>query len=244
MSFEDNVQAIGDQAADRVVELWGMQEAGSLTMDEFIEAATVTVATAREQGATLGAVTQSAYLSTVTGESEDVYAPDVETNTGMLALALGTVVVSNLDTVMQLTRLAKAETHQAAQGGMQDAIRQDPKVVGWTRGLNGSACDFCRDHKASEGDSMPKDSTMAGHAGCTCTPTPVLGIALDQTRAGGTVQNKYRRGQGWLTERQANEYDATGKVPPLDAVKDFTRPRPLTPEEQARLTRLEGKQNV
>lgn len=254
MSFEDNMTALGGSTSDAVLTLWAQYEAGLITLEEFQEAAALVVDTGRAQGAVIGALTVAAYLEVLTGAGVEIQAPRLPSAFPLLLAAMTTITTGPKDqgsdsapapdrpervptqperVPMQLERLATAEVQDAAQDGMQDAMEDSPEVEGWTRDLDRGACDFCRGLKADESGLMPKGSRMAKHPKCACTPLPVITTAVIVAKQGKV----YRRGVGWMTREQAEVWDVTGEVPPLDSLppRQFVPAGSLTDEEIAAL---------
>jgi len=258
MSFEDNMVALGRSTSAAVLALWEQYQAGILTLEEFHEAAALTVETGRAQGAVIGALTVAAYLEVLSGIGVDIQAPRLPSVFPKLLAAMVTITgsggknfpgvtnvppdqpegVTTNDTrpervPMQLERLATAEVQDAAQQGMQDAIEDAPETEGWTRDLDKGACDFCKGLKADENGVMPKGARMAKHNRCACTPLPVIKTQVIVAKQGKV----YRRGVGWMTREQAEVWDVTREVPPLDSLppRQFVPAGSLTDEEIAAL---------
>lgn len=249
MSFEENMLALGVNTADAVLALWEQYLAGILTLEEFHEAAALVVDTGRAQGAVIGALTVAAYLEVLSGIGVDIQAPRLPSVFPKLLAAMVTITIGSGGTnvpgvadatpdqperiPMQLERLATAEVQDAAQQGMQDAIEDAPETEGWTRDLDKGACDFCKGLKADENGVMPKGSRMAKHNRCACTPLPVIKTEVLVAKQGKV----YRRGVGWMTREQAEVWDVTREVPPLDSLppRQFVPAGSLTDEEIAAL---------
>lgn len=117
----------------------------------------------------------------------------------------------------RLQRLAAADSLEAAQYAMSDAMRQSRHVAGWVRVLEDSACELC--HWLERGGYVyPPDRPMTTHPGCICTARPVTPAELVEAaqRRYGNPTNRHQREQLRLWQRRA---------------EDATRNRYSSPEE-------------
>jgi hypothetical protein len=158
-----------------VLALWASVGRGELALAEFVELAAVVVATANVQGHMLAELSLLSFLETSTGRTlAPVAAPPLAhyLDDGRLRLAVQTITSSELDTTMQLDRLARSEPVESSQRAYGEAMARSERVTGWTRGLEAQACQLCR-WWARDGQVWPSDHPMPTHKGCHCTPVPV-----------------------------------------------------------------------
>lgn len=94
-------------------------------------------------------------------------------DTGRLSVAVGTILDSDADTAMQLSRLARAEPLDAGQRAMSAAMLNQPRVRGWVRECNPGACELC-EWWARGGRTYPVDYPFRRHPGCNCAARIVL----------------------------------------------------------------------
>ncbi|CCH75084.1 conserved hypothetical protein [Nostocoides australiense Ben110] len=159
----------------RVLELWDRVEAGTITEEEFAILAANAVLVGNVAGYLIGAAVVRAVVEKATRLPEIVLpVPSARhLDSERISTALGTILASDLDTRMQLARLADNEPKAAAADGSADVIAGSRHVTGWTRNTNGEACQLCS-WWARGGKVWPADHTMPRHPGCSCTQDPVV----------------------------------------------------------------------
>lgn len=163
------------QGTVRVVEqLWDAVEAGRLTTTDFHEIAADLIAVARQQGALAAQAALRAYLEANAATATIVAVAPSYAERARLAAAIGTILASDHDTLMQLTRLATNEPMDAAADAYTWAMERAEGVTGWTRGLDSKACQLCR-WWARDGRVWQPSHPMPRHPGCLCHQVPVIG---------------------------------------------------------------------
>lgn len=167
------LETLSGRTADLVVALWGLVEAGRLSVADFEELAAEIIATARQRGATAAQTVFRAMTEAHTGTPAVVRPTTNVDDVSRLRIALATIVASELDTVMQLTRIAANEPTQAATDAMADEIARSEIVTGWRRGLDSDPCQLCV-WWAREGRVWRPEHTMPRHTGCNCHQIPVM----------------------------------------------------------------------
>lgn len=173
-AVEEALNRVSTAQQATVLALWENVEAGDLTESEFVEVVAAIITRGNALGYTLGAATVRSRIEALTGTPELVgVATTAHLDPDRIRGALGTVLASDLDTVMQLSRLVDNEPKQAAATGTADAISGSPKVTGWTRDLDGDPCQLCV-WWSRDGRVWPSDHPMPRHTGCACTQTPVV----------------------------------------------------------------------
>lgn len=175
MSYEDTLRELGGETAARVLALYELVERGDLTLPEFRELAAVILAAANARGVTLAELSLYAFLAQAIGTpAPAVGVPPTphQIDADRLTRALVTITESELDTRMQLDRLARSEPVEASQRAYGEAMDRSPRVSGWVRNLESGACQLCQ-WWSRDGRVWPTDHRMPTHKGCHCTPTPV-----------------------------------------------------------------------
>ncbi|MFV0430325.1 MAG: hypothetical protein ACK5KO_12980 [Arachnia sp.] len=173
MTFQDTLDKLSTATSGAVMRLWELVEAGAMTQTEFTDAAAVLVEISRRRGAAAGWAALRAYLEAADAAPVAAVALDVTDDVSRLKTAVGTILVSQQDTAMQLARLAANEPLQAATSALSDAMRRSKRVRGWTRKLEPGACQLCQ-WWAREDRIWQPHHKMARHPGCTCHQKPVL----------------------------------------------------------------------
>lgn len=159
---------------ERVRVAFASFEEGLLTSSEFVDLVATTVLVGNARGYALGAalarslIEQQVRAPAVTPARQSAHHRDE----GRVREALGTILVAEQDTLMQLQRLADNEPKQAAADGTGDVIASSEHVDGWTRETEADACDLCK-WWAAESHKFPPHARMARHTGCACTQTPI-----------------------------------------------------------------------
>lgn len=172
MTYEDNVTALSERTASAIEGLWVKHQDGGLSFDEFRTAASGLLAGARAKGVSISELTLAGYLQQSLGMVPAFAGLQLVDAAPRLEAAVLTIAGSNLDTVMQLKRLATSEVLTAAAEGFSEAIRRSPHVDRYTRGLDSGACELCR-WLYKDGFEYPASKPMHTHTGCKCHPVPV-----------------------------------------------------------------------
>lgn len=174
MSYEDLIAGLSQGTVRVVEQLWNAVEAGRLTTTDFHEIAADLIAVARQQGALAAQAALRAYLEANAATATIVAVAPSYAERARLAAAIGTILASDHDTLMQLTRLATNEPMDAAADAYSWAMERAEGVTGWTRGLDAKACQLCR-WWARDGRVWRPDHPMPRHPGCLCHQVPVIG---------------------------------------------------------------------
>lgn len=173
MSYEDVVKGLSGRTAQVIEELWQAVENGRITLDEFVAIAADLISVARVRGAMAAQATLRAYLEAASGQALVAPTAAFTPDRARLVKALGTVLASDQDTLMQLVRIATNEPLDAAAAAYHDAMQGTAMVSGWRRGLEGDACQLCR-WWWREGRVWQKTHKMPRHPGCACHQVPVI----------------------------------------------------------------------
>lgn len=173
--LEEALVRLSTEQKTRISAAWARFQEGALGREEFVRVATNIVLAGNVRGYALGAATVRSLIEQAVGAAEVIaVAPAARhLDETRIATALTTVLDSDLDTLMQLSRLADNEPKQAATDGSADVLARSSRVRGWTRTLDSDACELCR-WWWREGRVWQPDHPMPRHTGCTCTQTPVV----------------------------------------------------------------------
>lgn len=174
MTYEATLLKLADGTERVILQLWDAVAQGVLTVDEFRALAADLVQLANSQGAAVAQLAFRAYL-----EAHD-RAPARVTSTTWpageqqrLDQALATILGSDLDTAMQLGRLARNEPLDAAASAYQAELDASPRVSGWRRQVETDGCQLCQ-WWARERRVFQPSHRMPRHPGCTCHQVPVV----------------------------------------------------------------------
>lgn len=193
--YEDVMKTLSAGTVRVIGQLWAQVEAGLITVADFQQVAADLVVVARTQGALAAQATLRAYLEVTFAQPVAAAAIPIAADRDRLRQAIGTILASDLDTAMQLARLAANEPLDAAANAYADAMRQEPAVSGWRRGLDSDPCQLCR-WWAREGRIFRTEHRLARHPGCACHQIPVIDVRTDnyQTARQATLAQASRRG--------------------------------------------------
>ncbi|MGM0700385.1 MAG: hypothetical protein ACQEVD_16185 [Actinomycetota bacterium] len=173
MTFEALMDSIiGDTTtkANKLLDLW---EAGDIDDGLFADALVYLVDQSRGRASSAALTVLRDYIETGIEAAALVTPALPDTATERLTKAATTILGSGLDTRMQVERLAAGETLAAAHRTYADTMAATPHVTGWTRGLDGGACELCQ-WWARDGRVWPSDHPMPTHTGCKCHPVPTV----------------------------------------------------------------------
>lgn len=193
MSFETTISEIVKKATGRAAKLVTMYEAGDIGLQLFLDSMGQLVDQARAQGSAKAVQILRAYVESAL-EVPVVISPSIPAaDFQRLTQALTTILGSDHDTIMQIERLIRGETTQAAQDAYGDSMKNIPEVEGWVRGLDSGACELCR-WWWREGRVFRPEHRMPTHTGCLCHPVPTV-----------------RKTRNFQTDRQADRAAATNR---------------------------------
>lgn len=178
--YEETVRQLGEHSKTILLQLWEAVERGDLSLDDFPEVAAQILAVANERGRSAAEVALNGYMTAATGEvTVPVPLPPVD-DTERLVKAMATITASDLDTVMQLGRIAFAEPLEAAANRFSEGVANHPQASGWVRQLEPDACELCV-WWWREGRTWPKEHPFQTHKGCTCNPLPTTDEEIPST---------------------------------------------------------------
>lgn len=164
-----------------LVALWERWEAGELSYEEFVALAVILLVRTRARAAALADVGAAADLSVAAGAPVAPVGLEPEQDGPNLAHAALVAALAaeayKTDPREAVAVLARSQALEAVQDATVAAYREHEQVVGWTRVLNGGACELCQD---LAGDVLPVTAQMYHHKGCGCSTRPVTEKENDQ----------------------------------------------------------------
>ena len=173
--LEEILQRLSASQQERVRVAFASFEEGLLTSSEFVEVVTNIILAGNAHAYSLGAASVRSLVEAKVGAVE--ITPAVATphhlDNARIQTALTTVMASELDTLMQVQRIADNEPKQAAADGSGDVLAASERVTGWTRALDSKACELCQ-WLYKDGYVYPADRPMTRHTGCVCSQDPVV----------------------------------------------------------------------
>lgn len=178
--YEETVRGLGDGTKRIILQLWAAVERGDLPVADFPEVAAQILAVANERGRAAAEIALNGYMTAALGTvtTPAPFAP--VDDTARLVKAMATIAASDLDTTMQLARIAVAEPLEAAARRFSEGIASHPKAAGWVRQLEPDACQLCV-WWWREGRVWPKEHPFQTHKGCTCNPLPTVADEIEST---------------------------------------------------------------
>lgn len=172
--IEEALKALTKQQQAKLARAWDAFQRGMIDREMFVDLAINTLLGGNAKGYLLGMATIRGEIEAVTGTVELVTPPPATTgDVKRLGKALDTILASNLDTTMQLARLAEGEITHAAAKGAEEVVSRSKRVKGWTRALNVEACQLCR-WWWRDGRVWQPDHPMPRHTGCMCMQRPIV----------------------------------------------------------------------
>lgn len=166
MTYEQNVSRLGARAGTAIEGLYTRHLAGDFTAAEFQSMAATLVSQVNAKGAVIAELTLGGY-------GGGLISTPVQDVSERVMEALDTILGSDLDTAMQLRRLANNEAINSASSAFSEAIKQSPDVEGYTRGVESDACELCQ-WLNKDDFVFPAAQEMSTHPGCLCHPIPAM----------------------------------------------------------------------
>ena len=176
MSYRDTLVRLAGRAEKQALALLAAYRAGRLDRETFAAVLAALVAAANNQAAALADLSLSAAVSVAL--QRPVAPLGILTPAGDAArlLKASQTLTDALDGTpdpdARVARLARAEPLETAAKAYSEGMSRSEHVTGWTRSLNGEACQLCT-WWWREGRVWAADHPMPTHKGCTCTPEPV-----------------------------------------------------------------------
>jgi len=172
-TYTETLAAFASATETTVLALHGRYETGEITEAQFVALATAALIRAGAQGAALADLALAASLSVQRQLPVPTLGLTLPDDAPEAARAAVTDTLHGqsyrVDAVAAVAVLGRAEALASAQDAYAAGIRQHG-VSGWTRVLNGGACELCQD---LAGPVLPASADMYHHRGCGCTQQPI-----------------------------------------------------------------------
>lgn len=171
MTYETAITAAGAALVRRLMALL----ASGLGDDDVVLVAADVIAAANVQAAHVGTLAFAGAMHDATGTLTMPSPPSLVHHVDPVRLRAAVDTVMQGETAQRAARLqvlAQSETSEAGAWAMGEALRADTRVIGWTRVLDGKACQLCR-WWWRDGRVWPKNHRMPRHKGCRCGQSPV-----------------------------------------------------------------------
>lgn len=179
--FQAMTAGLADATERSVLQVLAAFQAGEIGADDLTQWVAVLVGRANGIAVGLADSSLSAQIEDLTGSpTPPTGIPPVD-DAGRLAEAVTTILAdAGTDTVMQFSRLARAEPIAASQRASVEAMAHHDLVEGWTRQMDGDPCELCR-WWSRNGRVWPKNHPFQRHPGCNCQPRVVLQQNIQST---------------------------------------------------------------
>jgi len=176
MTYTETLDKLATTTAAQVLAAFESWQEGLIEYAHFLAVAAAYLSAAGNKGTALADTALAAYLSIETGRAVPTLGmvpPEVDHRPALATIAATTGV----DLAEKFATHTRATTLATAQDAYGDAMTERG-IPGWTRVLNGGACELCQD---LAGDVLPGDAPMYHHKGCGCTQRPVLNPRREST---------------------------------------------------------------
>ncbi len=169
MNYTETLDRLATATEEQVVAAFESWQDKLIDYADFLAVATAYLSAAGNRATALADTALAAFLTTATAAPVPVLGllpPEVDHRPELATItAMTGVVVAD-----KLTVYARATTLATAQDAYSEGITRRG-IPGWTRVLNGGACELCQD---LAGPVLPGDVPIYHHKGCGCTQRPVL----------------------------------------------------------------------
>lgn len=209
--LSDLMARLGDRTAASLREMWELVLQGHLLPGDFVDAAIGHIVLANGQGQVLAAVDFAQHVADALGELPPDYraaAPlphaidQARIGAGLSTITEAAVTrEAMVAATSQLIRYARSEVFEATQRQYSAEMQASKITEGWTRGLEGGACQLCR-WWWRDGRVWPATHTMPTHKGCHCRPIPVFKASIRRVSREAREQSAERLAAGGYRQRQ------------------------------------------
>jgi len=169
MTYTETLHKLATDTEAQVLAAFRSWQEGLITQADFYAVASAYLAAGGNRATALADLSLAAFLSAANGRAVPtlgIVPPEVDHRPALATIAATTGV----DLAEKFATHARAVTLATAQDAYGDAMTARG-IPGWTRVLNGGACELCQD---LAGDVLPGHAEMYHHKGCGCTQRPVL----------------------------------------------------------------------
>ncbi|MGG5172678.1 hypothetical protein ACQR35_10935 [Pseudarthrobacter sp. J1738] len=176
MSYVEALTGLGAATEAKAVTIFELFQAGQLTKAQTVATMASLISKANLQAASLADLSLAATLTLQTGAA--VPATGITIRSGSVLVARGIREIldtppKEADMLMRIQRIARTAPIDSGARAYSKAIKSQPRVQGWTRGLSPKACQLCR-WWWRDGQVFSASKSMAHHPGCTCIQIPTV----------------------------------------------------------------------
>ena len=176
MTYTETLDKLATTTAAQVLAAFESWQEGLIEYAHFLAVAAAYLSAGGNRATALADTALAAFLTTATAApvpTLGLIPPEVDHRPELATIA----ALVGIDLAQRFATYARATTLATAQDAYGDAMTERG-IPGWTRVLNGGACELCQD---LAGDVLPGDAPMYHHKGCGCTQRPVLNPRREST---------------------------------------------------------------
>lgn len=177
MSYEDTLRRLGETTSNSVAAIFDQWQRGEITQKTAAGLIETVVLVAKQQGANFGVLSFQAFMKTTTGTAAKFAADTVALSGGekkAMQIAINVAMRKSLeDMPLALQLLSFNAPVNATNESFRRAMKRDSRADGYSRGLEGSACELCQ-WLYKDGYVYPVNKPMYRHPGCVCSQVPVI----------------------------------------------------------------------
>ena len=174
MTYTEKLTGLGDATEVKATKIFELYRVGRITKTQAIATMSSLISKANLKAAALADYSLAATLTLATGTAVPATGVTVRSGGTVLARSIREILntpAEDADMLMRVQRLARIEPIGAGARAYSKAIKAQPLVDGWVRGLSANACQLCR-WWWRDGQLWPDTHAMPHHKGCTCTQIP------------------------------------------------------------------------
>lgn len=176
MTYVEKLTGLAGSTEAKATKIFDLYRAGQITKTEAIATMSSMISKANLKAAALADYSLAATLTLETGAAVPATGVTIRSGGTTLARSIRDILntpTKDADMLMRVQRIARLEPIGSGARAYSRAIKAQPLVDGWVRGLSGKACQLCR-WWWRDGQIWPDSHAMPHHKGCTCTQVPTL----------------------------------------------------------------------
>lgn len=176
MSYVEKLSEMASSTEAKAVRIYELFKAGKISKTEAIGTMSAMVSKANLRAAALADYSLAATLTLETGQAVPATGVTVQSGGTKAMRAIKKILdtpTANADMLMRIQRFAHSEPLGAGARAYSKAIKTQPMVDGWVRGLDPDPCQLCQ-WWWRDGMIWPDSHPMPHHKGCMCFPIPTL----------------------------------------------------------------------
>lgn len=169
MTYTETLDRLATATERQVVAAFESWQEGLIDLADFLAVADAYLNASENRATALADLALAAYLSAARGTAVPTLGlvpPETDHRPELATVA----ALTGVDLTAKIAATARDIPLARAHAAYGEAMTRRG-VPGWTRVLNGGACELCQD---LAGDVLPGSVEMYHHKGCGCTQQPVL----------------------------------------------------------------------